>query len=174
MAAPYSRTLRSLEAENQRFAWLGIFLFIPLLLVWGIWFVTANVGVHEVSLTAETASFGMVRAIFPETAVNTIAIGQPATIQFPSPYSSGATLTVDAVVFDTDRQPQNSQFGVEMAIIDEDLLPALSPDSQPNQVEILTAEKTPAEFAWEALAERLDAAVVVPLDEVAPPDRRGP
>lgn len=167
MAAPYSRTLRSLEAENQRFAWLGIFLFIPLLIVWGMWFLTANVGVHEVSLKAEATSFGMVRATFPETAVNTIAIGQPATIQFPSPYSSGATLTVDAIVFDTDRRPQNNQFGVEMAIIDEELLPTLSPDAQPNQVEILTAEKTPAEFAWEALAERLDAAVV-PLDEEVP------
>ena len=81
MSTPFSRTLRSLHADNFRgSAWLALLGLLALIL-WFSWFFLAQVLIYETSQSAIIQPEKKVTALFPLSATGKVQPGQTAQMQ---------------------------------------------------------------------------------------------
>ena len=102
MSTAFSRTLRSLAADDFRAATLGLLAATALLVAWLAWFLLARVTVYEVSTTAQLVSGAQVTAEFPATALGRLQPGQPAHLRlagFPADQYGSIPATVMRVTY---------------------------------------------------------------------------
>lgn len=97
MSIAFSRSLRSLAANDFRASALGLLLVITLLLAWLAWFLLARVALYEVSTTARLVSKSQAIAEFPRAALGRIAPGQPAHVRLDA-FSAGQAAAIRATV----------------------------------------------------------------------------
>ena len=102
MSTAFSRTLRSLAADDFRAAMLGLLAATSLLVAWLAWFLLARVTVYEISTTAHLVSGTQVAAEFPATALGRIQPGQPAHLRlagFPADQYGSIPATITQVTY---------------------------------------------------------------------------
>lgn len=81
MATTFSRTLRSLRADNFRgSSWL-VFLGLVALIFWFGWFFLAQILIYATSQTATVQSTGRATAVFPLSEASRLHTGQTARLQ---------------------------------------------------------------------------------------------
>lgn len=81
MSTTFSRTLRSLHADNFRgSSWL-VLLGLLALILWFGWFFLAQILIYETSQQAAVQPTGQVVALFPLAAAGRIQVGQSAQMQ---------------------------------------------------------------------------------------------
>src|SRR4051812_22637943 len=81
MATPFSRTLRSLHADNFKgTAWLALLGLLALVL-WFSWFFLAQINIYETSQSATIQPENKITALFPLSAVSKVRPGQPAQVE---------------------------------------------------------------------------------------------
>ncbi|MGB1249009.1 MAG: hypothetical protein ACPG8W_00135 [Candidatus Promineifilaceae bacterium] len=66
MSLPFTRSLRSLEADSYHNGLLGLLLVAPLFVAWLIWFATGNIALHEVSGQLDQTRDGLITAKFDD------------------------------------------------------------------------------------------------------------
>ena len=80
MPTPFSRTIRSLNAESSRLSTTALIVSAALLGVWLLWFVMARVAIYETSETArlevESAAYPIEAAVAGRVVKTTLTIGR--------------------------------------------------------------------------------------------------
>jgi len=76
MSIAFSHSLRSLQADRNRFSLVAMFLAGLLFLGWLVWFFFAPLTLYETGQITQTSSDGIVVAQFPSAAQNRLQLGQ--------------------------------------------------------------------------------------------------
>jgi hypothetical protein len=97
VSTAFSRSLRSLAADDFRASALGLLLVATLLLAWLAWFLFARVPLYEVSTAARLVSESRAIAEFPPAALARIAPSQSAHVRFDG-FSAGQDAVIRATV----------------------------------------------------------------------------
>jgi hypothetical protein len=82
VATPFSRSIRSIQADSGKLTILGVIFSSLLLLAWGIWFLGSGITVNQVSTDIEIGKHGDVFAYFAPNHATKIRIGQKAKYHF--------------------------------------------------------------------------------------------
>ncbi len=102
MPQPFSRTLRSLEADSRTTTLVWISTALILLLIWTAWFFFARITRYEDSNLLTAVSRSAIEAEFPAEAMHTIRPGQHAFItlapQDATDMADVETETLEAIV----------------------------------------------------------------------------
>ncbi len=134
MAIAFSRSMRSLKSDSNRFSMFGLLLSIILILVWMIWFFMAKIGIYEVSKDVRISEEGYAVARFQTNRIQRMEVGQPALLQIEGNFPTGTdgnsntnrTLTAQAFVFRiTPDENTEKQALVELVATDESVYPYL-------------------------------------------------
>ena len=81
MSIAFAHSLRSLQADRNRFSRLALALAALLFLGWLAWFFFAPVTLYEIGQIVQTSSDGVVIAQFPLTAQTRLQVGQTVQLQ---------------------------------------------------------------------------------------------
>lgn len=81
MSTAFSRSTRSLDADNSAHSVFGLILIVAILGAWIAWFLLARVSVYEVTNTARLHSKIKIVAEFPPSTLGRIRPGQPAELR---------------------------------------------------------------------------------------------
>lgn len=76
MSNTFSRTTRSLSADNYTASMIGISISLMLLIMWCIWFFSAKVTIYKTSVTARLTKDERISASFPNDAFRVQEIRQ--------------------------------------------------------------------------------------------------
>ena len=101
MSTPFSRTLRSLHADNFRPSLIFLAMAIILIIAWLAWFALAQISIYESSESLHATQGGNVAAVFPAATLAKIKPGQRASLELRTDESDVPQLT-DAVVYSVD------------------------------------------------------------------------
>lgn len=115
MSTPFSRTIRSLEADSPRLGILGLFFIVMLLGGWLTWGLLSRVTVYEVTERANLVGETRIIAQFSPTVRGRIQPGQSARLRLDS-YPWLQYGTVSATVVSVHRQPRNGWLEARLAI----------------------------------------------------------
>jgi hypothetical protein len=145
MSTPFSRTLRSLHADNFRgSAWLALLGLLALIL-WFSWFFLAQVLIYETSQSATIQPENKVTALFPLSATGRVRAGQAAQMQL-----DGLTGDIPARVSQVDQTLQGLQVSLDLQP-----LPGSPFQLQPGlkgTVKIETEQSSPAALVLRAIS----------------------
>ncbi len=100
MTTKFSRSVRSIQADNLAPVLVGIAFFTLLMVGWTLWLFLAQIPTYATSVTAVYTPEGYVIAQFPATTVASIRRGQPARFQLGTIKSD--TQTIPLAVSDVD------------------------------------------------------------------------
>jgi hypothetical protein len=81
MAAPFSRSLRSLQQDNSGLSLTGLIITLVLLFAWGAWFFLARITVYESSREFQVQRDGSLQVTFAPSALVQIQAGQKARLR---------------------------------------------------------------------------------------------
>lgn len=109
MSTAFSHSLRSLQADRNRFSLVALSLAGLLFLGWLVWFFFAPVTLYETGQIIQTSSDGVVIAQFPLTAQTRLQVGQAVQLQLEGAEQSDA---IPATVADVAQQATGDQVQV--------------------------------------------------------------
>ena len=138
MTVQFSRSVRSIHADNLGPMLIGTTFFAILMLGWVLWFFFAAIPDYEDSTAATYQREGYVMAEFSALAFNRLQRGQPA--QFQPAVEDRIVLTIPLVV--TDIYPETSQARLVVRAEDETTLPLQS--GLTGQVKVTVEQFSPA------------------------------
>ncbi len=164
MSTAFSRTMRSLDADDFRSSVVGLALVTVLMVGWFAWFVLARVALYEVSDSARlqmdergtVAQRGELKVVagFPAAALGRVQPGQTARLHldgFPGTQNEGIAATVATVT----SAPQNGGVYVELAI-QPDLAAAIRlQGGLMGAVEVEVERVSPATLVLRAVGQRV-------------------
>ena len=144
MATPFSRTLRSLYADNFRgTSWLALLGLLALAL-WFSWFFLAQIDLYETSQSATIGTPNKITALFPLSTTGHIRPGQTAQVQL-----DGLPGNIPARVAQADQTLQGLQVSLDLQPI-----PGSPVQLQPGlkgTVKIETEKASPAALVLRAI-----------------------
>ncbi|MEZ4737287.1 MAG: hypothetical protein R3E79_60165 [Caldilineaceae bacterium] len=144
MTVKFSRSVRSIQADNLVPVLVGISFFTLLMVGWIIWFFFAQVPTYVTSSTAVYQQTGYVLAEFPAPAIEQIRRGQPARLQLPTTNQSSQMIPL--VVTDVDSAA--GQVRLILQIDDEDF--TRLPVGATGEVQVVVKQDSPALFVLRA------------------------
>lgn len=144
MTVQFSRSVRSIQADNLRPILIGVAFFAVLMVGWLLWFFFATIPNYETSTNATYRQQGYVVADFPATAFSHLQRGQSAQFM---PVTAGSTAPFIALVA-TDLYPESGQVRFVLRGEEETsflLVPGLS-----GQVRVTVERLSPARIVLRA------------------------
>lgn len=81
MATPFSRSVRSLQADDFRSSLVGLLIAMALLSLWLAWFFFARVTIYEFSLPLQVTASETLKVVFPHKAQGQLKPGQFAVLK---------------------------------------------------------------------------------------------
>ncbi|CAN5751359.1 hypothetical protein BH10CHL1_BH10CHL1_00340 [soil metagenome] len=129
MTVQFSRSVRSIQADNLVPVLVGIAFFALLMLGWTLWLFFAKLPFYETSTQAAFAQEGYVLAKFSATSLPRIRRGQPAHMQLTDVNHKATSIPLIAADIDPTK-------GEVRLILQEDL------DDDANEVSYLRAGAT--------------------------------
>ncbi len=168
MSIPFSRSMRSLNADSFRPSLVGLSLAIILLAAWLAWFFLAQIALYEISQIVWVNEEGIIVADFPLEAQGLIWPGQPALFH-PNGTIEGQASTIPAVVIDVVNQVQEERVRVELLSLADPTSPIFLQSDLTGQLEIEIERVSPAILVMQATGQLLDA----PQISVSPQNKRG-
>lgn len=103
MSNPFSRTTRSLQADNFTISLLAIGFTVILLLGWGAWIFLAQISLREVSQKVQITNEGVIIAEYAPEALARIKPRQPAQLR---PIAESETEPIPAIVTEINEAEQ--------------------------------------------------------------------
>jgi len=153
MSIAFSHSLRSLQADRNRFSLVVLFLIGLLFLGWLVWFFFVPVIVYETGQIVQTSSDGVVVAQFPLTAQDRLQPGQAVQL-----YLDGANQheAIPATVVDVTQQPTGNQIqAVIYADMDAPSVAALQ-DGLTGQARVAVEQLSPAALVMRSTGQGVD------------------
>lgn len=120
MAVPFSRSLRSLGADRYRGAVLGLVSAAVLLLAWTLWFLGAEVAVHERSDRVTVTASDTLLASFSDTAFARIRVGQRGHLH---PSDDPTARPIEILVADSQARTRRHGNQARLAVLDTSAIP---------------------------------------------------
>ncbi len=139
MSSQFPRSATLIQSRNLRPALIGIIIFIFLVILWGGWFLFAQVSFYETSQSAILSSEGIIVADFPQDALTHIQQGQTALFKVID--STGQPQQISATVAIVDRS--QNQIKLIPTVDDATVLGALT-HGMPGQVDVIIEQLSPA------------------------------
>ncbi|MGB1288542.1 MAG: hypothetical protein ACPG7F_18550 [Aggregatilineales bacterium] len=99
MATPFSRTMRSLQADNFRPSLIFLAMALMLIMAWLGWFTLSQINIYETSDNIYAVQGGNLAATFSNDIVTKVQPGQSATFELQVD-NAGQIYTVEATVFE--------------------------------------------------------------------------
>lgn len=157
MAIPFSRSMRSLGADNFRFALVGLIVAIVLFTAWTIWFFLAQITLYETGQVVEVTREGLVVADFSSEALGRIRQGQFALLRFDvtddEDQEAGA---IPAVVMRITSQAQKDRGQVELFPLPEAASRMPFRENLKGRVDVEVEHLSPATLVMRASGQLLD------------------
>lgn len=138
MTVQFSRSVRSIQADNLGPMVIGAAFFAVLMLGWVIWFFFATIPSYESSVSATYPRDGYVVAEFSEAAFSQLRRGQSAQFRLST---SGKSLPAIPLVV-TDLYPETTQ--VRLIFHADDATVAVLQPGSTGQVKVVTERISPA------------------------------
>lgn len=146
MAVPFSRSTRSLSADNHRFALLGLASAMVLVTAWCGWFFFARITLHEISQDARLDNAELIVAVYPKSVLGRIVRGQTARFQ---PDGLALKTAIPAVVSEVTRTDGDVGH-VTLILIHERGLPRSLEPNATGQLSIEVGQISPARLVLQA------------------------
>jgi hypothetical protein len=142
MTVKFSRSVRSIQADNLVPVLVGIAFFTLLMVGWVIWLFFAQIPTYATSSTAAYQQEGYIIAQFPTTVIEEIHRGQPARFQLMT--ANRTTRVIPLVVTDID--PITGQVRLILKIDREAVREAVTllPTGTTGQVQVTIKQASPA------------------------------
>lgn len=138
MTVQFSRSVRSLQADNLTPIVIGTISFALLMIGWLLWFFFATIVTYEMSIMATYQPQGYVIARFSPATFRRLQPGQPATFMPQTAADTAPSIRVIA----TDLYPETGE--VRFIIrVEDDEVPALQP-GMTGAVRIIVEQLSPA------------------------------
>ena len=138
MTVQFSRSVRSIQADQLRPVVIGAICFTLLMVGWLLWFFFATISTYETSITATYQPQGYVMATFSPATFRRLQPGQPAEFMPQPAEGTASSLRVIA----TDLYPETGE--VRFIIrVEDDEVPALQP-GMTGTVRIIVEQLSPA------------------------------
>ncbi len=154
MPQPFSRTLRSLEADSRTTTLVWIILALSLLLVWSGWFFFARITRYEDSNILTAADRSSIEAEFPAEAMHTIRPGQHAFItlapQDAPDMADAEADTVEAVVAKIPSRHGDRPGIVRLFLTDVPAIPLSRGQHLDGKVAVATGTLSPFKLVMQA------------------------
>lgn len=144
MTVKFSRSVRSIQADNLVPVLVGIAFFTLLMVGWIIWLFFAQVPTYATSLTAVYQPEGYIIAEFPETVIEEIRRGQPA--RFQPVTANRSTGVIPLVVTDVDAVTGQVRLILQIDVEDFTGLPV----GTTGQVKVTVKQASPVLFVLRA------------------------
>lgn len=138
MTVQFSRSVRSIQADNLGPMLVGAAFFAVLMLGWVIWFFFATIPYYESSTTATYQQDGHIMAEFSEAAFPQIRRGQSAQFHLLPEGQSSASIPLTV----TDLYPETAQVRLIMRLADAEIM-RLQPGTV-GEVKVTTRQISPA------------------------------
>jgi hypothetical protein len=156
VSIPFSRSMRSLYADDFRLSLLGILLAVILLLAWAAWFFLARITFYETGQIVSVNRDGTVIADFGPGALGRIQSGQSASLKF-NDVSGDLAQAIPSIVTDVASQVQEERVQVELYILGEAIALISSQDNLTGQVEVKVERISPATLVMRASGLSIDS-----------------
>lgn len=144
MTVKFSRSVRSIQADNLIPVLVGISFFALLMLGWMIWFFFAQIPTYATSTAAVYQQEGYIIAEFAATDIEEIRRGQSAHFQLSTP--SRENRTIPLIVTDVDPVARRTRLILQ---VDDAELIRLSVGAT-GQVKVTVKQDSPALFVLRA------------------------
>jgi len=144
MTVKFSRSVRSIQADNLVPVLVGISFFALLMVGWIIWFFFAQVPTYVTSSSALYQREGYILAQFPPTAIEQIRRGQAARVQLLT--ANENTKVIPLIVTDVD--PAAGQVRLILQADHDDFLQL--PAGTTGEVQVIVKQDSPALFVLRA------------------------
>jgi hypothetical protein len=165
MASPFSRSLRSLNADSFVPSLIGATLAMLMLLTWLIWFTLAQVTLYEITDNFIVEDKETIIALFPAQSQTQIHPGQSALLRLDVPIGAESA-TIPAVVVDVIPALNQDKLEVEL-YVRSGLSPIPLHEGMSGKVEIEVEYVSPAVLVMRATGQLMDAEQVM----VSPQDQ---
>ncbi|MBN1486787.1 MAG: hypothetical protein JW981_04045 [Anaerolineae bacterium] len=163
MSIPFSRSMRSLQADSSRPTLFGMGLAAILMAAWLAWFFLGNITIYESSQSAKVTPDGYIIAQFSPESLAKIKQGQYALLRINGTPSEDAYTRL-AVVTDTYPAIPEKEGQVKLFILLDEVTPVPPPAGTTGQVDIEVEYISPALLVMRASGQFLDT----PLVSVSP------
>lgn len=144
MTVKFSRSVRSVQADNLVPVLVGISFFTLIMVGWLIWFFAAEVPTYTTSTSAVYQREGYLLAEFPEATIGQIRRGQPARWQLT--VGSAHTSIIPLIVSDVDPDTRRVRLILNVERADFTGLPV----GATGQVQVAVRQDSPALFVLRA------------------------
>lgn len=138
MTVQFSRSVRSIQADNLSPMVIGAICFALLMVGWLLWFFFATISTYETSIAATYQPQGYVIASFSPTTFRRLQPGQAAA--FMPQTAEGTVLSLRVIA--TDLYPETGEVRFIIRVEDEEV-PALQP-GMTGTVRITVEQLSPA------------------------------
>lgn len=155
MASPFSRTLRSLNADSYLVSMVSLTIALVLLLLWLAWFVFAQITLYETSNTFKIVNDETVLVYFPHSAQTQIQPGQAALLRLDVPIGAEAA-TIPAMVMDVEIPLTAQQIVAELYVMSQ-FSPIPLRDGLTGKIDIEVEHISPATLVMRATRQLMDA-----------------
>lgn len=153
MSVPFSRSVRSLEADSFRLSLLSVAIIALFLLLWVAWFLFAQVTLYEVSQDAVLSSEDVIIAHFPAAALGRLQPGQWAEVRLDSfPWARYGTL--GASVIDVSSAIRDGQVEVRLRAYPSTAPAIPLQEGLTGTVEVVVGRASPAALVLQAAGVR--------------------
>lgn len=150
MAAPFSRSLRSLQIDSFRVSLIGMILASAVLLALIAWFFMARITLYENSANIQIGEDGRFLATFRPETMARLQVGQNAILRL-NPGAEGGLISLPAMVI--DRSLSSNQ--VELLILADISPQAFAGGGITAQVEVEVESVSPAALVIRASGQYL-------------------
>ncbi len=164
MSIPFSRSMRSLNADSLRPSLVGLVIAIVLLVAWAGWFFLAQITIYETGQIVGLTSTGTVVANFPPEALGRIHRGQPAFLR-PNVATENPIESIPAIVADVTNDDPDGRIQVELFALPSAASLAFLQNNPTGQVEIEVERLSPATLVMRASEQILDTPQVAPVPQ---------
>lgn len=144
MTVKFSRSVRSVQADNLVPVLVGISFFTLIMVGWLVWFFLAAVPTYVTSTNAAYQREGYILAEFPEAAMDQIRRGQSARWQLT--VGNARTNVIPLIVSDVDPEARGVRLILQVEREDFTRLPV----GTPGQVQVAVRQDSPALFVLRA------------------------
>ncbi|MDM8527911.1 hypothetical protein QUF58_06800 [Anaerolineales bacterium HSG24] len=155
MATPFSRSLRSLNADSFAPSLAGTLLAMLILLAWLGWFVTVDITLYEISETFTVTDEERILAEFPIKSQTRIRPGQAALLRLNVPMGA-ESVVIPAVVYSTITEPESDKFLVDVYVMSH-FSPVPIQEGLTGKVEIEAEHVSPLTLVMRATGQLMDA-----------------
>ncbi|MBU0492019.1 MAG: hypothetical protein KKA73_28135 [Chloroflexi bacterium] len=156
MAIPFSRSIRSLQADDFRLSLAGLVIAGLLFTAWAAWFFFAQITLYETGQIVRVTNEGLIVADFAPEALKRVRQGQSALLRFDVAAQDEEAGPIPAIVMTVTSQAPDKKGQVALYPLPEAVSRVPFQDNPTGRVEIEVEYLSPAALILRASGQLLD------------------